>query len=160
MIVLVGFMGAGKTTVGRNLAHRLGLPFVDSDEVVTERAGRPIRDIFAEDGEAAFRALERQTVLEILSGFDAVVALGGGAVEDPHTREALHDKDVVYLQVDLETALTRVGEDAERPVLRDPQLEARYRARVPLYEDVATVVVPTAGRSTGAVTREILERLS
>jgi len=79
VIVLVGFMGAGKTTVGHLLAERLGLPFTDSDQVIEQRAGRPVRQIFAEDGEPAFRALEHQVIASLLDGPDLVLALGGGA---------------------------------------------------------------------------------
>lgn len=160
MIVLVGFMGAGKSSVGRLLAQRLGLPFVDSDDAVEQRTGRAIRDVFATDGEAAFRALERETIADLLGGPDVVLALGGGAVEDAATREALRGHDVVYLEVDLEEALQRVGGDAERPVLRDPQLAARYRTRVPDYAGVATLVVPTTGRDVEAVAGEVLTGLA
>ncbi len=89
MIVLIGFMGAGKTTVGTLLAARLGLPFTDSDQVIESRAGRPIRQIFAEDGEPAFRALEHEVIAGLLDGPPAVLALGGGAPEYPLTRERL-----------------------------------------------------------------------
>jgi len=83
VIVLVGFMGAGKTTVGHLLAGRLGLPFADSDQVIEQQAGRPVRQIFAEDGEPAFRALEHQVITGLLDGPDLVLALGGGAAEHP-----------------------------------------------------------------------------
>ena len=89
MIVLVGFMGAGKTTVGTLLAARLGLPFADSDQVLEDRAGRPIRQIFAEDGEPAFRALEYEVIAGLLDGPPMVLALGGGAPGHPPTRELL-----------------------------------------------------------------------
>ena len=89
MIVLVGFMGAGKTTVGTLLAARLGLPFVDSDQVIEQRAARPVRQIFAQDGEPAFRALEHQVIAELLDGPPIVLALGGGAPEHPATQALL-----------------------------------------------------------------------
>ena len=89
MIVLVGFMGAGKTTVGRLLAARLGLPFTDSDQVIEERAGTPIRQIFADDGEPAFRELEHEVIADLLDGPDAVLALGGGAADRADTRDLL-----------------------------------------------------------------------
>ena len=89
MIVLVGFMGAGKTTVGTLLAARLGLPFADTDHVIEQRAARPVRQIFAEDGEPAFRVLEHQVVTELLTGPAVVLALGGGAAEHPGTRAVL-----------------------------------------------------------------------
>jgi shikimate kinase len=86
VIVLVGFMGAGKTTVGHLLAKRLGLPFSDSDEAIEQHAGRSIPQIFAEDGEPAFRALEHQVIAELLDGPALVLALGGGAPEHPGPR--------------------------------------------------------------------------
>jgi shikimate kinase len=89
VIVLVGFMGAGKTTVGTLLAARLGLPFTDSDQVIEQRAGRPVRQIFAEDGEPAFRALEHEVIAGLLDGPPMVLALGGGAPENPPTRALL-----------------------------------------------------------------------
>ncbi len=89
MIVLVGFMGAGKTTIGNLLAAKLGLPFADSDQVIEQRSGRPVSRIFAEDGEPAFRALEHQVIAELLDGPDMILALGGGAPEHPRTRALL-----------------------------------------------------------------------
>ena len=89
MIVLVGFMGAGKTTVGRLLAAKLGVPFTDSDHVIEARAGRPIPQIFAADGEPAFRQLEHEVIADLLNGEDMVLALGGGAATHPGTRAAL-----------------------------------------------------------------------
>jgi shikimate kinase len=89
VIVLVGFMGAGKTTVGHLLSARLGVPFVDSDLVIEQRSGRPVRQIFAEDGEPAFRALEHDVIAGLLDGPDLVLAVGGGAAEHPGTRALL-----------------------------------------------------------------------
>jgi shikimate kinase len=86
VIVIVGFMGAGKTTVGHLLAEKLGLPFVDTDLVIEQRTGRSVRQIFADDGEPAFRMLEHEVTAELLGGPDAVLALGGGGVEHPATR--------------------------------------------------------------------------
>jgi shikimate kinase len=100
MIVLVGFMGAGKTTVGRVLADKLGLAFLDSDVVIEQRTGRTVREIFAEDGEPAFRVLEHAVIADLLSGPDVVLALGGGAPEHGGTRDLLNaGPSVVYLQV-------------------------------------------------------------
>ena len=125
MIVLVGFMGAGKTTVGHLLSERLGLPFTDSDHVIEQRSGRSIPEIFAEDGEPAFRALEHQVIAELLEGSDLVLALGGGAAEHPRTRDTLasHPRaQVVYLQVGYAQALRRVGGDGGRPMLARPDI--------------------------------------
>jgi shikimate kinase len=159
MIVLVGFMGAGKTTVGHLLAERLGLPFADSDLIIEQRAGRPVRQIFAEDGEPAFRALEHQLIADLLDGPDLVLAVGGGAAEHPRTRERLATAQVVYLQVGYDQAMARVGGDAGRPLLARPDLAATYQRRLPLYAEIATLTVGTDGRRPEAVGEDILARL-
>lgn len=99
VVVLVGFMGAGKTTVGHIVAERLGQPFVDSDVLIEQRLGRDIRDIFRTEGEPWFRQLEHATVAGLVRGQDAVIALGGGAVEDSRSRAVLRNARVVYLRV-------------------------------------------------------------
>jgi shikimate kinase len=162
VIVLVGFMGAGKTTVGHLLAERLGLPFADSDQVLEERADRPIRQIFAEDGEPAFRALEYEVIAGLLDGPPMVLALGGGAPGHPPTRDRLTGDpaaDVVYLHVGYDQAMRRVGGDEGRPLLARPDLPALYRRRLPVYAAVATLTVPTDGRSPDNVSEDILARL-
>jgi len=160
VIVLVGFMGAGKTTVGTLLAAGLGLPFADSDHVIEQRAGRPVRQIFAEDGEPAFRALEHQVIADLLDGPDLVLALGGGAAEHPGTRRKLATAQVVYLQVGYDQAMARVGGDPQaRPLLARPDLAATYQRRRPLYAEIATLTVSTDGRDPAAIGQEILARL-
>ena len=156
MIVLVGFMGAGKTTVGTLLAARLGLPFTDSDQVIEQRAGRPVRQIFAEDGEPAFRALEHQVIAELLDGPPIVLALGGGAPEHPQTRNKLANAQVVYLHVSYAQALQRVGGDQGRPLLARPDLAGLYERRLGVYAGVATMTVPTDGRDPLAIAEDIL----
>ncbi|MCK4177720.1 shikimate kinase [Aciditerrimonas ferrireducens] len=160
MLVLVGFMGAGKTTVGRLVADRLGLPFIDSDLVIEHRTGKAVRDLFAEEGERAFRDLEHQVVAELVGGPDAVVALGGGAVEHEGTRRVLQASpaQVVYLRVGWEQALGRLGDDPARPMLRAPDLRRIYERRLAWYEEVATWVVPTDGRTPREVGATIIER--
>jgi len=158
VIVLVGFMGAGKTTVGTLLAARLGLPFTDSDHVIEQRAGRSVRQIFAEDGEPAFRALEHQVITELLDGPAIVLALGGGAAEHPGTRDKLASAQVVYLQVSYQQALQRVGGGGGRPLLARPDLAEVYERRLGVYADVATLTVPTDGRCPEEVTEDILAR--
>ena len=160
MIVLVGFMGAGKTTIGNLLAARLGLPFTDSDQVIERRAGRPVRQIFAEDGEPAFRALEHQVIAELLDGPAIVLAMGGGAAEHPRTRDKLAGTQVVYLQVGYDQALLRVGGDTGRPLLARPDLAAVYQRRLGVYAGVATLTVATDDRHPEAVTADILSRLA
>lgn len=142
-IVLVGFMGAGKTTVGRALAHVLGSRFVDSDQVIEQRAGRPIGQIFVDAGEPGFRDLEETTIADLLSDPAVpVLALGGGACERDGTRRLLSRQAVVHLDLPLPAALARIGTDPNRPVLADPDLPGRYTRRRMLYREVATVTVP------------------
>lgn len=159
MIVLVGFMGAGKTTTGRALAGHLGLPFVDTDELIAARAGRPVPEVFARDGEAAFRALEREVVAEVLSGRAAVVALGAGALNDEGTRAALEGATVVHLRVSFEQALARVGGDEGRPMLRLADPFVLYEERRLLYEDACDLAVDTDLRSPEEVAEELAARL-
>ena len=162
MIVLVGFMGAGKTTVGYLLSERLGLPFADSDHVIEQRSGRAVRQIFAEDGEPAFRALEHQVIAGLLDGPALVLALGGGAAEHPGTRDRLAAAQVVYLQVSYEQAMARVGGDQDpqsRPLLARPDLAATYRRRLPLYAAIATLTVATDHRPPAAVSQDVLAQL-
>jgi shikimate kinase len=159
VIVLVGFMGAGKTTVGHLLAARLRLPFTDSDEVIEQRAGRPVPRIFAEDGEPAFRALEHQVIAELLDGPALVLALGGGAAEHAGTRERLARSQVVYLEVSYDQAMMRVGGDPGRPMLARPDLAGTYQRRLPVYAGIATVTVSTDGRHPADISEDIVARL-
>jgi len=159
VIVLIGFMGAGKTTVGRLLAARLGLPFADTDVVIEQQAGRPIREIFATEGEPGFRALEHQVTAGLLAGPQAVLALGGGAVQHPATRRALGGHDVVYLEVGYAESMDRVGRDEFRPMLRNPGLEEIFRQRLASYQAVAAHTVSTDGRPPEAVCQDIMARL-
>lgn len=159
-VVLVGFMGAGKTTVGRLVAERLGLRFVDSDALVEERLGRPIREVFATEGEAYFREIEHATIADVLAGPDAVLSVGGGALGDPRTRDLLQDAVVVHLHVSYAAAMARVGSDEGRPMLQRPDLEDLYAARLEVYAAAADITVDTDGRSSGAVADDVLERLA
>jgi shikimate kinase / 3-dehydroquinate synthase len=158
--VLVGFMGAGKTTVGHIIAERLGQPFVDSDVLIEQRHGRPIREIFAAEGETYFREVEHATVADLVRGPDAVVALGGGAVEDPRTRVLLRSTRVIYLRVDYDEAMSRVQRDEYRPMLQRPDLAEVYKRRLPVYEDLSVLTIDTAGREPDAIAREVLAALT
>ena len=155
--VLVGAPGAGKSTVGRRIAGRLGVDFADSDALVEARAGKPVADIFVSDGEVAFRDLERVEIAEALVNFDGVLSLGGGAILDDSTRAALLDQRVIWLQVDLTNATQRVGMNSARPLLlgnvRGTML-AMLEARTPLYEEVADHRIDTSGRSIKEVAAE------
>lgn len=160
VVVLVGFMGAGKTTTGRMLALRLGIPFVDSDQVVAQRAGRTIAEIFEQDGEPAFRALEATVIAELVAGPPIVLSLGGGAVETPATREALSGAVVVHLHVSYRQALRRVGGDPRRPMLARPDIEQIYQRRAPLYRGVASFTVVTDGGSPTRAVEQIRAKLA
>jgi shikimate kinase len=148
--VLVGPPGAGKTTVGRILANRLGVAFRDVDHDIEAAAGKPISDIFVNDGEEAFRSAEVAAVAAALDAHPGVLALGGGAVLSAETRERLRGHRVVYLEAGLSAAVARVGMAKDRPVLAlNPRATLRYLldARRPLYEEVAAVVVNTDDRT-------------
>ena len=159
LIVLMGFMGAGKTTIGYLLAEKLGLPFVDIDLLIEHRTRRRVVDIFAEDGEAAFRRLEHDTFVETLSGPPAVVALGGGAVEHPGTRQALESVTAVHLEVSYEEALLRIGRDDLRPMMQRPDIGDIYQRRLPVYNRAAKLAVRTDGRRPEDIVLGLLERL-
>jgi 3-dehydroquinate synthase/shikimate kinase/3-dehydroquinate synthase len=159
MVVLVGFMGAGKTTVGHLLSEKLGLPFVDSDLVIEQRERRSVRDIFDSDGEPAFRQIEHRVVAELLDGPDAVLALGGGAAEHPATRDLLKASSVAYLGVGYDEAMLRVAGDTYRPLLARPGLKELYERRLSVYESVASLTVATDGRRPEAIALDILARL-
>ena len=160
MIALTGFMGSGKTTVGKVLADFLGCPFMDLDDLVVKKAGKSIPDIFAQDGEPAFRQLEAQVLRKTVEKYaesTAVLALGGGAVLAPSSAALLHEKTVcIYLRASLETLLTRLeGETAGRP-LADASLADRLAARESIYEKTAHVVIDTDGLSPDEVADEII----
>lgn len=156
--VVVGPPGSGKTVTGRALAALLGVPFHDTDEAIVAAQGRSIADIFVDDGEAAFRALERAEVARTLANRQGVVALGGGAPMDPATRTLLFEHTVVFLDVGIADASRRIGFDRSRPLLAvNPRASwiAMMHERRPVYDRVATLRVDTAGRTPEEVAAEI-----
>jgi len=161
-LVLVGPPGAGKTTVGRRVAERRALGFRDTDEDVVARAGKPISDLFVDEGEEHFRALERAAVEAALGEHDGVLSLGGGAVLAPQTRALLRGHEVVLLDVDLASATARIGLNRDRPVLAlNPRAMLRLllEERVPLYREVARHVVDTSRRPLEDVVEQVLALL-
>ncbi|MER6328558.1 shikimate kinase [Streptomyces sp. NPDC001034] len=161
-LVLVGPMGVGKSTVGRLLAERLGTGYRDTDDDIVAAEGRAISAIFVDEGEEFFRALEKAAVAAALAEHEGVLALGGGAVLDADTRALLARHPVVYLSMDVEEAVRRTGLNVARPLLAvNPRKQWRelMEARRHLYEEVATAVVSTDGRTPEEVTQAALDAL-
>ncbi|MFN2377801.1 MAG: shikimate kinase [Candidatus Binatia bacterium] len=150
-VVLTGFMASGKTAVGRRLARRLGYDFLDTDQVIEEKAGSAISEIFQRSGEAAFRALERETISNLALERPTVIATGGGTFVDAGNREVLHRLGpVVCLVTSTDTILERVGRSEKRPLASGPgaveRLAGLYESRLPFYR-MADVMVETDGLS-------------
>jgi shikimate kinase len=159
---MVGAPGAGKSTIGALVAEALGVPFLDVDTDIEAIAGKPIPDIFIDEGEEHFRKLESRATVAALERFDGVLALGGGAVLAPENRAALVGHTVVYLVVDVADAISRVGLGHGRPLLAlNPRATLRHllSQRRPLYEEVATIIVNTGGRTAEEVTADVLKQL-
>src|SRR6185437_3576278 len=156
--ILIGPPGAGKSTVGPLLAARLGVGFVDTDDRIEAAAGKLVADIFVEDGEPAFRALEREAVAQAVAADDGVVGLGGGAVLDPGTQQLLAGLPVVYLATEFPVLAKRVGLDVPRPLLMGnprAQLKALLEQRLPVYQKLAWITVHTDGRDPDEITSDI-----
>jgi shikimate kinase len=163
-IVLTGFMGSGKSTVGPLLAARLGWRFVDADDVIEAEAGTKIAELFARDGEAAFREREHEAIARLAEGDELVLALGGGAIETEGVRTLVLGSAgtlLVHLEVGLETTLTRcAGTEGTRPILADrANLAARYEKRLPLYR-VAHVSIAVDGLTPEEAVEAIAEAAS
>lgn len=160
-IILIGFMGSGKSSVGRILAHRLGYELVDTDALLEERAGAPIARIFREQGEPAFRALESEVLSAVADRPRSVIATGGGAPAHPPNRDFFTRGDAVFhLRVSLKAARERAGEKADRPLLAQDEVAVRrlYQGRQPVYEELGQSV-DTDGKTPTAVADEIIRLL-
>lgn len=159
-LVLVGFMGSGKTAVGKRIAERLGLTFVDMDAEIERKAGRKISEIFAHEGESYFRFLERREAMELVKKQDQVIATGGGVVLDPDNLKDFRGTGVVVcLWVDGEAAYERTKRAAHRPLLQgeDPRkrIEDLLQKRQPLYQQIENVV-DTRSRSLDTIVEDVL----
>jgi shikimate kinase len=164
ILSLVGMPGSGKSTVGRQLARRLALPFFDSDPLIEQRLGCSIREYFAREGESAFRDVEEQVLRELAQGPSAVVATGGGAVLRQATREALRASGrVIYLRSSPEELYRRVRHDTARPLLQvaDPlaRLRALHAERDPLYREAAHFHIETGRPSVPTLVNMVLMQL-
>lgn len=163
VLVLIGPPGAGKSTVGRLVAKNLGVTFRDTDADIVAVTGKTVAEVFIDDGEEHFRALERTAVEAALRRHAGVLSLGGGAVLDAGTRALLKEHRTLLLQVDLSSAASRVGMNRDRPVLAlNPraQLKQLLDARMPLYLEVATDVVDTRNRTARQVADDVTALLA
>jgi shikimate kinase len=163
-IIFVGLPGSGKTTIGRQLARRLGLPFTDSDHVIEARLGCSIREFFAREGEESFRDVEQQVLDDLSLNHQGVLATGGGAVLREANRRHLHERGhVIYLRSAPEDVFRRVRHDTGRPLLQvdDPmgRLRALYEARDPLYRATAHHVIDTGRPSVATLVNMIMMQL-
>jgi shikimate kinase len=164
LISLIGLPGGGKSTVGRQLARRLHVDFVDSDAIIEQRLGMPVRAVFEREGEAYFRAVEREVIGELTAGFQGVLGTGGGAVLAPENREALRRHSiVVYLKATPRELVRRLRGDGRRPLLQghDPleRLRQLHAQRDPLYRETAHYVVETGRPSVSALVNIVLMQL-
>ena len=164
-VVLVGMMGAGKTAVGRALAHRLGVPFMDSDAEIEAAAAMTISEIFARDGEAFFRARESEVIGRLLRGPCCILSTGGGAFLSPRNRAMISQMGVsLWLNADLKILWSRVKNKDTRPLLRTPDplntLRDLYDARVPIYAKADLQVTSCAGYTIEMMTTEVIAVLA
>ncbi len=161
-VAIVGYMGSGKSTLGRLLARALERELVDLDRAVVERAGKEIPEIFAQCGEETFRDMEHGALLEALDGLPSrVVACGGGVVVRPENRALLRDVTTVFLGEDTEVLYRRTrGPDRPLRAASREEFEARYAERLPLYREVADIEIEVGGRPPSRVAEEVLGCLS
>ena len=164
-IILIGPMGCGKSTIGKSLAHKLALEFRDTDSVIEQREHKSVSQIFIEDGEEAFRAIEKEVLRQELEASDTVLALGGGAPISTEAQSALKSttSHVIYLDISLANVAPRIGFNRDRPLLlNNPrgQWQTLMEARRPIYEAIADTVVDVNKRSQSDIVAQILEVLA
>lgn len=159
-LILIGPPGSGKSSVGKEVASLLKLPHADTDQLIEEESGKRISDIFLEDGEPAFRRMEREIVLEVLKKDDCVISLGGGSVIDSEVAEQLQmEPHVIYLEVSISNAAPRVGFNAERPLLvANPRQQwlKLMEDRKPIYESLGRSRISTDNRKPKEIALEIV----
>ena len=163
VVVLVGPPGSGKSTAARAVADRLGVPSRDTDDDVEQTTGSSIADLFVEHGEEHFRDLERAAVAVALAEHDGVLAVGGGAVLDPGTRDLLAGRPVVFLDVGIKDAARRIGLNRDRPLLLGnprAQWTQMMERRRPVYTEIASARVVTDGLTADEVTAQVLAVLA
>jgi shikimate kinase len=163
-IILVGLMGAGKSTIGRQLARRLNLTFYDSDKVIEDRTGVPIATIFEIEGEAGFREREEQVIAELTALPNILLATGGGSVLRDINREHIKaGGTVIYLRAAADQLFQRIKHDSSRPLMQTPNpiqtLRDLLKAREPLYMEVADLIIPTGKQKVNVILREINSKL-
>ena len=162
-LVFVGAPGSGKTTIGKQVAQKLNVEFIDVDHEIEMDEKTTISDIFVQKGETYFRQLERAKISELLNSFNGVLSLGGGSVLDETTRQALAISPVVWLKVSSRDASSRVGLGLSRPVLMGnvrSTLVKLLEERTPLYEEVADWEIDTSGKGIDQVVQEVLLQTS
>ena len=172
LIFLCGFMGAGKSTIGRSLADELGNPFLDLDDRIVERAGKTIPQIFDDAGEGAFRTAERKALLDIVRNDEGVVALGGGSLQNQHLLDHLKVNGLlVHIKAPIAVILERIAGDTNRPLLLDEDgspkdedtlekdLSMLYQDRLPLYEQAVITLEVSTGQSVQAQTETLMNKI-
>jgi shikimate kinase len=172
LIFLCGFMGAGKSVIGKKLANELDRPFLDLDDKIEENAGQTIPQIFEESGEPAFRTLERRAVLEVIREFEGIVALGGGSLQNQHMLDHVKLNGLlVFIDTPISVILDRISEDKNRPLLLDEQgnpknreqlnkeLTALYDERQPLYEQAVIKVKNDGSELPSNIVETLLKKI-
>jgi len=162
--ILIGPPGSGKSSVGKALSRELSTSFADTDELIVEREGRSIPEIFAESGEPGFRKIEKEVVLSALKSNYGVLALGGGSILIPEVREAIaaSKAQIIFLRIGISNVLARIGAKGDRPLVSaDPEMQWRkiFEEREHIYAELATVEIATDNRNPFEVARDLVLRM-